>query len=66
MRQYNSRQMCSCDLSVPVFFSCTRISETYTVCTLMKFVCDWQKISHKSKCMKDSKSTFHTGGGKNL
>ena len=58
MRQYDSRQMCSCYLSVPVFFGYTRVSETYTVCTLMKFVCDWQKIGHKSKCRKDSESTF--------
>ena len=38
---------------------CTRkSSEAYTVCTLMKFVCDWQKISHKSKCRKAPRVHF--------
>ena len=40
------------------FVRCAQISEAYTVCTLMKFVCDWQKIGHKSKCRKDSESTY--------
>ena len=28
------------------------------VCTPQKFGCDWQKIGRKSKCRKDSGSTF--------
>ena len=31
--------------------------------TLMKFGCGWRKISHKSKCKKDSESTSNTNGG---
>ena len=27
--------------------------------TLMKFGCGWREISHKSKCRKDSESTFN-------
>ena len=40
------------------FVSCAQIFEAYAVRTLMKFGCDWRKISHKSKCKKDSESTF--------
>ena len=40
------------------FVSCAQISEAYAVRTLMKFGCDWRKISHKSRCRKDSESTF--------
>ena len=28
------------------------------VCTPQEFGCDWQKIGRKSKCRKDSGSTF--------
>ena len=35
-----------------------QISEAYMVCTPQKFGCDWQKIGRKSKCRKDSGSTF--------
>ena len=38
------------------FVSCAQIFEAYAVRTLMKFGCDWRKISHKSKCKKDSES----------
>ena len=40
------------------FVSCAQIFEAYAVRTLMKFGCDWRKISHKSKCKKDSERTF--------
>jgi hypothetical protein len=40
------------------FVSCAQIFEAYAVRTLMKFGCDWRKISHKIKCKKDSESTF--------
>ena len=39
------------------FVSCAQISEAYAVRTLMKFGCDWRKISHKLKYKKDSEST---------
>ena len=39
------------------FVSCAQIFEAYAVRTLMKFGCDWRKISHKIKCMEDSEST---------
>ena len=32
------------------------------MCTLMKLGCNWQKIGHKSKCRKDSESTFYKQG----
>ena len=35
---------------VPKFF------EAYAVRTLMKSGCGWRKISHKSKCKKDSEN----------
>lgn len=34
------------------FVSCVEIFEAYVVRTLIKFGCDWRKISHKSKCRK--------------
>ena len=44
---------------VRIFFvSCTQISKVYAMRTLMKFGCDWRKISHKSRCRKDSERTF--------
>ena len=45
------------------FVSCAQIFEAYAVRTLMKFGCDWRKISHKSKCKKDSESTSYKKGG---
>ena len=57
--------MFSRNLSVPdfvrrFFVSCAQISEAYAVRTLMKFGCDWRKISHKGRCSKDSEKTSHT------
>ena len=57
--------MFSRNLSVPdfvrrFFVSCAQISEAYAVHTLMKFGCDWRKISHKGRCRKDSERTSHT------
>ena len=57
--------MFSRNLSVPdfvrrFFVSCAQISEAYAVRTLMKFGCDWRKISHKGRCRKDSEKTSHT------
>ena len=31
--------------------------------TLMKFGCNWRKISRKGKCRKDSESTLNMEGG---
>ena len=45
------------------FVSCAQIFEAYAVRTLMKLGCDWRKISHKSKCRKDSESTSIKYGG---
>ena len=58
-----SRNLFVLDFVRRFFVSCAQISEAYTVCTLMKFVCSWQKIGHKSKCRKDSESTFQRIGG---
>ena len=56
-----SRNLSVLDFVRRFFVSCAQISEAYTVCTLMKFGCNWQKIGHKSKRRKDSESTFfHT------
>ena len=52
-----SRNLFVLDFVRRFFVSCAQISEAYTVCTLMKFGCSWQKIGHKSKCRKDSEST---------
>ena len=53
-----SRNLFVLDFVRRFFVSCAQISEAYTVCTLMKFGCNWQKIGHKSKCRKDSESTY--------
>ena len=53
-----SRNLFVLDFVRRFFVRCAQISEAYTVCTLMKFGCNWQKIGHKSKCRKDSESTF--------
>ena len=53
-----SRNLFVLDFVRRFFVSCAQISEAYTVCTLMKFGWNWQKIGHKSKCRKDSKSTL--------
>ena len=53
-----SRNLFVLDFVRRFFVSCAQIFEAYAVRTLMKFGCDWRKISHKSKCKKDSESTF--------
>ena len=53
-----SRNLFVLDFVRRFFVSCAQISEAYAVRTLMKFGCDWRKISHKSKCKKDSERTF--------
>ena len=40
------------------FVSCAQISEAYAVRTVMKFECNWRKIGHKGRCMKDSGRTL--------
>ena len=40
------------------FVSCAQFFETYAMRTLMKSGCGWRKISHKSKCKKNSESTY--------
>ena len=47
-----SRNLFVLDFVRRFFVSCVQISEAYAVRTLMKFGCDWRKISHKSKCRK--------------
>ena len=54
-----SRNLFVLDFVRRFFVSCAQISEAYTVWTLMKFGCNWQKIGHKSKCRKDSESTLY-------
>ena len=51
-----SRNLFVLDFVRRFFVSCAQIFEAYAVRTLMKFGCDWRKISHKSKCKKDSES----------
>ena len=53
-----SRNLFVLDFVRRFFVSCAQIFEAYAVRTLMKFGCDWRKISHKSKCKKDSESTY--------
>ena len=53
-----SRNLFVLDLVRRFFVSCVQIFEAYAVRTLMKFGYDWRKISHKSKCKKDSESTY--------
>ena len=52
-----SRNLFVLDLVRRFLVSCAQIFEAYAVRTLMKFGCDWRKLSHKSKCKKDSEST---------
>ena len=55
--------MCSQNLFVldftrRFFVRCVQIFEAYAVRTLIKFERGWRKIGRKSKCRKDSESTF--------
>ena len=54
----HSRNLFVLDFMRRFFVRCARIFEAYAVRTLIKFGCIWRKISHKSKCNKDSESTF--------
>ena len=54
-----SRNLFVLDFARRFFVSCAQIFEAYAVRTLMKFGCDWRKISHKSKCKNDSESTLN-------
>ena len=49
-----SRNLFVLDFVRRFFVSCAQIFKAYAVRTLMKFGCDWRKISHKSRCRKDS------------
>ena len=53
-----SRNLFVLDFVRRFFVSCVQIFEAYALRTLMKFGCDWHKISHKIKCKKDSESTL--------
>ena len=53
-----SRNLFVLDFVRRFFVSCAQIFKAYAVRTLMKFGCDWRKISRKGKCRKDSESTF--------
>ena len=55
-----SRNLFVLDFVRRFFVSCAQIFEAYAVRTLMKFGCDWRKISHKGRCRKDSERTSHT------
>ena len=50
-----SRNLFVLDFVRRFFVSCAQIFEAYAVRTLMKFGCDWRKISRKSKCRKTPK-----------
>ena len=52
-----SRNLFLLDFVRRFFVSCAQISEAYTTRTPQKSGCDWRKISHKSKYMKDSERT---------
>ena len=58
-----SRNLFVLDFVRRFFVSCVQIFEAYAVRMLMKFGYDWRKISHKSKCKKDSESTLNGDGG---
>ena len=53
-----SRNLFVLDFARRFFVSCAQILSTYAVRTLIKFGCNWWKIGRKSKCRKDSESTF--------
>ncbi len=55
-----SRSLSALDFTRRFFVSCTQISEAYAVRTLMKFGAAGGKSAVKSKCRKDSESTFYT------
>ena len=53
-----SRNLFVLDFARSFFVSCAQIFEAYAVRTLIKFGCGWRKIGRKSRCMKDSESTY--------
>ena len=53
-----SRNLFVLDFARRFFVSCAQIFEAYAVRTLIKFGCGWRKIGRKSRCMKDSESTY--------
>ncbi len=59
-----SRNFSVPDFARRFFVSCAQIFEAYAVRTLIKFGCDWRKISRKGRCMKDSERTLGIKGGK--
>ena len=60
-----SRNLFVLDFTRRFFVRCVQIFEAYAVRTLIKFERGWRKIGRKSKCRKDSESTYKKYGGKN-
>ena len=51
------------NLSVPDFVrKFLSVVPKFLMRTVMKFGCDWRKIGHKSRCMKDSERTLNQKG----
>ena len=55
-----SRNLFVLDFTRRFFVRCVQIFEAYAVRTLIKFERGWRKIGRKSKCRKDSESTYKT------
>ena len=53
-----SRNLFVLDFARKFFVSCAQIFEALALRPPLKFGCDWRKIGRKSKCMKDSESTY--------
>ena len=53
-----SRNLFVLDFVRRFFVSCAQISEALALRPPLKFGCGWRKISHKSRCRKDSESTL--------
>ena len=53
-----SRNLFVLDFARKFFVSCAQIFEALALRPPLKFGCDWRKIGRKSKCRKDSESTF--------
>ena len=56
-----SRNLFVLDFTRRFFARCVQIFEAYAVRTLIKFERGWRKIGRKSKCRKDSESTYNCG-----
>ena len=60
---HRQNKMFSRNLSVPDFVRrFLSVVPKFLMRTVMKFGCDWRKIGHKSRCMKDSERTLNQKG----